>query len=170
MTCFSISEWFWHAKNYLVKSQKFWDWGDPPTPFGKNSKKIPYFFWEAPSGPLTSGYLPPSPIWFERIRPPSYVCDNFGSLSALTHLLQNLIPAPISPWAKKCAKNWLKSGRLGYFFSGRRSLSPGNRLLQLVLWWQRREDNLGPVTDTDPPSLRYKLKGNAMVNERVVTG
>ena len=31
-TCFSISQWFLHAKNYLVELQKFWDWGDPIPP------------------------------------------------------------------------------------------------------------------------------------------
>ena len=35
-TCFSISQWFLHAKNYLVELQKFWDWGDPSWPPPKN--------------------------------------------------------------------------------------------------------------------------------------
>ena len=47
ITCFCTSKLFWHAKNYLVKSQKFWDWGDPFPYVGKNSQIIPYFFLEA---------------------------------------------------------------------------------------------------------------------------
>ena len=48
-TCFSSSEWFWHAKNYLVKSQKFWDLGEPLPPVWEKLPKNPvFFFWEAP--------------------------------------------------------------------------------------------------------------------------
>ena len=42
-TCFSTSERFWHAKNYLVKSQKFWDLRDPPPRMGKTPKKSRIF-------------------------------------------------------------------------------------------------------------------------------
>ena len=43
-TCFSTSKWFWHAKNYLVNSQKFWDWGDPPSPCWEKLLNNPVVF------------------------------------------------------------------------------------------------------------------------------
>ena len=36
------------CKNYLVKSQKFWDLGRSLPPYRKNSQKIPYFFYGSP--------------------------------------------------------------------------------------------------------------------------
>ena len=51
------------------------------------------------------------------------------------------------------------------------TLSPGNKV-QIVLFWRRRGDNLGPVTDTDPApfievladiSLRIRYLGGRMV-------
>ena len=44
-TCFSTSELFWHAKNYLVKSEKFWDLGRPPLPVWEKLPKNPVFFF-----------------------------------------------------------------------------------------------------------------------------
>ena len=36
----------WHAKKHLVNLQKFWELGrPPPPPYGKNSQKIPQFFF-----------------------------------------------------------------------------------------------------------------------------
>ena len=33
------------CQNYLVKSQKFWDWGDPPTPCWEKLPNNPVFFF-----------------------------------------------------------------------------------------------------------------------------
>ena len=44
-TCFSTSEWIWHAKNHLAKLQKKLDFGRPPPPrvCFQNSHIFPFF-------------------------------------------------------------------------------------------------------------------------------
>ena len=89
---------------------------------------------------------------FSRRLLPSSPHDNFCRLSALPHLLQNyhqlwpLIPAPFLLNLKNVPKlPWILAD--SDIFSC--TISPRNRV-QLVLSWQRRGDNLGPVTDADP--------------------
>ena len=44
-----MTEWFWHAKNYLVKLKSFGIEKTPsPSHVGKNSQIILYFFWVLP--------------------------------------------------------------------------------------------------------------------------
>ena len=49
-TCFSTSEWFWHAKNHLVKLQRKWDLGRPQPPcfFLSKFPHFPICFGECP--------------------------------------------------------------------------------------------------------------------------
>ena len=46
---FSTSEWIWHVKNHLVKLQKKWDLGRPPSLFFQNYHIFPFL---GPQGPL----------------------------------------------------------------------------------------------------------------------
>ena len=99
--------------------------------------------------PLTRGVFAQPMFWGCLSAQPD---DNFCRMSALPHLLKNyhqlwpLIPSLFLLGQKMPPKLYrILADR--DIFSG--TFSPGNRV-QLVLCWQRRGDNLGPVTDTDP--------------------